>query len=302
MSYNKLTVSQVKYLIAIYNINTSNVSLSEVATSLEVSKSSAHKMLATMEKIGLVEKEAYGDISLTKKGISCAEEIRRDYLRIMRFFVDSLEMSPNIANKDAVNFISSMSEDLVEKFIENINSKNEEINIDRDISTSTINVKDIAIGEGCYEVPFKLLKYDEKTVSMGNKALIHPCIMDISDEKAIIMIRPKKITHKSLSGMYLSGRLSRLCYWNGQRYLDAKVGDDLFLIPIYDINPQNDELGVIINGKLRLKVYASVGIFNMPASEAKLRLNFASRKKIVKLGRKDVNEKINTIDRFNFVI
>jgi Mn-dependent DtxR family transcriptional regulator len=282
MPYRKLTVSQIRYLVAIYNNNTSEISLSEIAASLGVTKASAYKMVATMDRIGLVEKEIYGGITLTEKGRKIAGEIKEDYIKIVHFFVDDLKLDPDTANEDALNFISCMSEDLISKFMNRIYVEDEEMDINRYINKSYICFKDIKSYKGCYEVPFKLLKNDEKTVSMGNRALMHPCRIDISDKKATIMIGTKKITHKSLTGTYLSGRLSRLCYWNGEEFLDAEFEDNSFLIPIFDAESQGDELGVIRHSTLRLKIYASVGVFNMPASEAKLRLNFASRKKLHK--------------------
>lgn len=279
MLNSKLSVSQIKYLVAIYNINASETSLSEVAAFLGVSKASAHKMITTLDKIGLVEKELYGEISMTEKGVSIAEEIKENYLKVMHFFVEDMKLDPCIADKDALNFISYMSEELIDKFIDKVDVKNDEIYADRYVN-SHVDFKNIAANPGRYEVPFKLMKYNGDAVSMGNKAIEHPCIIEISDKRVTVRLKAKKITHKSLSGLLLKGKLSRLCYWNGEKFLDARSENDMYSIPLLDIDSSEGKLGALQNGALLLQIHASVGVINMPVSEARLRLNLASRRKI----------------------
>lgn len=281
MENTKLSVSQIKYLLAIKTKNSSGASISEIAAYLGVSKPSAYKMVLTLISLGLAEKEFYGEIIITDKGAETAEKYEKKYLQVLDFFVDGLGIGFDTANEDALNFVIYMSPELVSSFIDVISKEIEVVDYNKNVEPDYLGLKDLAEYDGSYEVPFKILRQNERKVSMSNRAFEHPCYVEVTNGSAVVKLKAKNITNRTLAGRLLSGKLSSLSYWNGNEYLSAMSEGDTYIIPIFNSNDSNTMCGKVYDGTLLLKIYTSIGAFHTPEPKARLRLNLASRRKIL---------------------
>ncbi len=98
----------------------------DIANMQNVSRPSVNKAINNLKSLGLVEKEAYGDVTLTPLGRSKALEIIRRHTLIKYFLEDILNVSSEVAEKDACqmeHFLSIETMEKLEKFLEKYNKK-----------------------------------------------------------------------------------------------------------------------------------------------------------------------------------
>lgn len=117
---NVLTYSQKKYLFTIYKLgqNGGEVSSSEVAKLVGVSKASTSVMVVKLCESGYITKEHYGKIGLTESGIKAANSIYTSYIIIRDFFENVLGLDEKTANEDSVKIVIHASEKTISKFEE----------------------------------------------------------------------------------------------------------------------------------------------------------------------------------------
>ena len=112
-----LTYSQKKYLFAIYKLgqNGSVVRSAEVAKIVGVSKASTVSMTQKLCENGYIEKEYYGQIALTERGIKEAKSLFTKCLIIKDFLNNTLGMTDDDADANSVAIVSHVSEDTANK-------------------------------------------------------------------------------------------------------------------------------------------------------------------------------------------
>jgi DtxR family transcriptional regulator, Mn-dependent transcriptional regulator len=101
----------------------------EIAERLGVTKPSVSKAMNYLKGKGLVNKEAYGTITLTKKGKELSEQIYANHRLLSLFLQHSLELTADKADENACRLEHVLSDDML-KAIEAYLHKNN-INIDR---------------------------------------------------------------------------------------------------------------------------------------------------------------------------
>ncbi|MCM1328238.1 MAG: metal-dependent transcriptional regulator [Ruminococcus sp.] len=117
---NRLSYSQKKYLFAIYKLgqNGDEIKSAEVAKIVGVSKASTAAMAARLCENGYIQKEHYGQISLTETGIKTANPIYTNYVIIREFLEKTLGLDGETAEADAVKIVVHTSETAVNKLAE----------------------------------------------------------------------------------------------------------------------------------------------------------------------------------------
>jgi DtxR family Mn-dependent transcriptional regulator len=91
------------------------VRVTDIAARLGVSKPSVLTALKTLEEQGLLEHERYRTVSLTKKGVQQAAEIRERHSFLTTFLQDLVGVSPETAEKDACKMEHLLSEETLKK-------------------------------------------------------------------------------------------------------------------------------------------------------------------------------------------
>jgi DtxR family Mn-dependent transcriptional regulator len=113
-----LTYSQKKYLFAIYKLgqNGNEVRSADVAKIVGVSKASTVTMTERLRNHGYIEKEYYGQIALTEKGVKEANDLFTKCLIIQDFLHTSLGVSTEKADTDSVAVVAHVSEETADRF------------------------------------------------------------------------------------------------------------------------------------------------------------------------------------------
>jgi len=86
----------------------------EIAKRLGVSKPSVSKAMNYLKGKGLVNKEAYGTITLTEKGRELSEQIYANHKLISLFLEHSLELTVDEADENACRMEHILSEVMIE--------------------------------------------------------------------------------------------------------------------------------------------------------------------------------------------
>jgi DtxR family Mn-dependent transcriptional regulator len=92
----------------------------DIAESMKVSRPSVHIALHELADRGLVIHEHYGYIELTGKGEETAAEIIRKHNTYKEFLIEVLDVSPEVAEKDACSmehFLSPETEKKIKNYV-----------------------------------------------------------------------------------------------------------------------------------------------------------------------------------------
>lgn len=122
------TCSQKKYLLAVYilNLKHNEVTITDVAREVGVSKSSATSMITKLCEKELLHRKVYGNITVLERGRIVAEELYGQVKNLYNFFTGELSMNRVQAQKDAVALVSYCS-DIAVDGISDILGKNAKI-------------------------------------------------------------------------------------------------------------------------------------------------------------------------------
>lgn len=86
----------------------------EIARKLGVSKASVTKAMKKLRSDGLVEKENYGSITLTEKGVELSTAVYAKHKLICTFFMRTLGVSKSVASENACRMEHIVTEELLE--------------------------------------------------------------------------------------------------------------------------------------------------------------------------------------------
>lgn len=113
----KLTNSQEEYLKTIYILEKSKdkVRVTDIADKLNITKPSVNRGIKNLREIGLLEYEAYGNITFTFQGEELAKEIIKRHDIIKMFLIDILEVDKVQAEEEAKAMKHAISEDTTQK-------------------------------------------------------------------------------------------------------------------------------------------------------------------------------------------
>ncbi len=108
-----ITKAQEEYLKAMYVLNRKNGSIrvTDVANKMNISKASVNKAVNILKDEGMVNYEAYGDITLTTEGERLAQKILEAYDIGVLFFRDVLNMSEEKATIEAEHLKTAISDE-----------------------------------------------------------------------------------------------------------------------------------------------------------------------------------------------
>jgi len=122
-----ITASLEDYLEALYIFHKNNrhIRITDIGEFLNVKKPSVVHALKHLSDLGLIRKEKYGEIILTKKGLSKGKKIFTRHTTIKKFLTELLEIDEENANIEACKLEHILSEETFNKINEFISKRNE---------------------------------------------------------------------------------------------------------------------------------------------------------------------------------
>ncbi len=117
MKNSNLTAGLEDYIEVIYiaSIEHREIKGVELAKMLNISRASVSEALAKLVSKGLIEYESYGNITLTKKGISLAKKVYAKHNILRAFFETVLGINTEEASENACKIEHIVSQDILDK-------------------------------------------------------------------------------------------------------------------------------------------------------------------------------------------
>ncbi|WP_422487140.1 metal-dependent transcriptional regulator [Gudongella sp. DL1XJH-153] len=120
-----LTESMEMYLETIYLIEKDHghAHVAEIARELNITKPSVTKAMNHLKDEGFINKQAYGHINLTEKGLKVSRKVFKKHSIITDFLEKSLGLSPADADDNACRMEHVISDEMLEAIKEYLDGK-----------------------------------------------------------------------------------------------------------------------------------------------------------------------------------
>ena len=109
----KLTKTQEEYLKTIYLLQKEDkgARVTDIANTLNKTKPTVNYAISNLKDTGLINYKTYGDVSLTKTGVTYAKKILEAYDIVYLFLNGILKVSPDKAEEEASKLKAAIDDD-----------------------------------------------------------------------------------------------------------------------------------------------------------------------------------------------
>ena len=267
-----LEILKMRVLICFLNENARICTVTGLATMFGEGKQKMHRIFATLEKEGLLNRINPRSPVLTELGREKAHYYEnRINIVLNHLLYEGLDMDN--AEHDAYAwalFSSDKGMEIIKSSEQRYRAKYELRK--REQFDGTELCKHLHDGE--YRLPFLIYKEhmtDGNNLSMSNSGFEHPCILTVTNGEGTIQLRPKEIWARSqMTGQEMIGRVRMLMYWDGMTFKNAETVNGMLTFPASTLSFLNIGSGMeqILHGSVCLKMQCSVGTNHMPEATA----------------------------------
>lgn len=267
-----LEILKMRVLICFLNENARICTVTGLATMFGEGKQKMHRIFATLEKEGLLNRSNPRSPVLTELGREKAHYYEnRINIVLNHLLYEGLDMDN--AEHDAYAwalFSSDKGMEIIKSSEQRYRAKYELRK--REQFNGTELCKHLHDGE--YRLPFLIYKEhmtDGNNLSMSNSGFEHPCILTVTNGEGTIQLRPKEIWARSqMTGQEMIGRVRMLMYWDGMTFKNAETVNGMLTFPASTLSFLNIGSGMeqILHGSVCLKMQCSVGTNHMPEATA----------------------------------
>lgn len=267
-----LEILKMRVLICFLNENARICTVTGLATMFGEGKQKMHRIFATLEKEGLLNRSNPRSPVLTELGREKAHYYEnRINIVLNHLLYEGLDMDN--AEHDAYAwalFSSDKGMEIIKSSEQRYRAKYELRK--REQFDGTELCKHLHDGE--YRLPFLIYKEhmtDGNNLSMSNSGFEHPCILTVTNGEGTIQLRPKEIWARSqMTGQEMIGRVRMLMYWDGMTFKNAETVNGMLTFPASTLSFLNIGSGMeqILHGSVFLKMQCSVGTNHMPEATA----------------------------------
>lgn len=267
-----LEILKMRVLICFLNENARICTVTGLATMFGEGKQKMHRIFATLEKEGLLNRSNPRSPVLTVLGREKAHYYEnRINVVLNHLLYEGLDMDN--AEHDAYAwalFSSDKGMEIIKSSEQRYRAKYELRK--REQFDGTELCKHLHDGE--YRLPFLMYKEhmtDGNNLSTSNSGFEHPCILTVTNGEGTIQLRPKEIWARSqMTGQEMIGRVRMLMYWDGMTFKNAETVNGMLTFPASTLSFLNIGSGMeqILHGSVCLKMQCSVGTNHMPEATA----------------------------------
>ena len=267
-----LEILKMRVLICFLNENARICTVTGLAIMFGEGKQKMHRIFATLEKEGLLNRSNPRSPVLTELGREKAHYYEnRINIVLNHLLYEGLDMDN--AEHDAYAwalFSSDKGMEIIKSSEQRYRAKYELRK--REQFDGTELCKHLHDGE--YRLPFLIYKEhmtDGNNLSMSNGGFEHPCILTVTNGEGTIQLRPKEIWARSqMTGQEMIGRVRMLMYWDGMTFKNAETVNGMLTFPASTLSFLNIGSGMeqILHGSVCLKMQCSVGTNHMPEATA----------------------------------
>jgi DNA-binding MarR family transcriptional regulator len=249
-------------------------SVTRIAREFELSKPTVSNMLDVLEGKGLAKRQRNGRTSLTKHGANIVDELMEKYHIVFGFLTNELGLPERLAEKDALFYICEMSPECVGLTVQHAQMVKAMHVLRGDLRCTQADGFADILPDGVYHIPFTVYQKNCDRLSMGDRGFKKPARLTVSQGRGVLTLMSQEIRYRSALGILLRGSLDRLNYWDGERYSPARAENNQYTFPVSELRFSRRAEDGRLSGFVRIQAAASVGIVNMPISEADMELYF----------------------------
>ena len=267
-----LEILKMRVLICFLNENARICTVTGLATMFGEGKQKMHRIFATLEKEGLLNRSNPRSPVLTELGREKAHYYEnRINIVLNHLLYEGLDMDN--AEHDAYAwalFSSDKGMEIIKSSEQRYRAKYELRKREQFDGTELCE----HLHDGEYRLPFLIYKEhmtDGNNLSMSNGGFEHPCILTVTNGEGTIQLRPKEIWARSqMTGQEMIGRVRMLMYWDGMTFKNAATVNGMLTFPASTLSFLNIGSGMeqILHGSVCLKMQCSVGTNHMPEATA----------------------------------
>ena len=267
-----LEILKMRVLICFLNENARICTVTGLATMFGEGKQKMHRIFATLEKEGLLNRSNPRSPVLTELGREKAHYYEnRINIVLNHLLYEGLDMDN--AEHDAYAwalFSSDKGMEIIKSSEQRYRAKYELRKREQFDGTELCE----HLHDGEYRLPFLIYKEhmtDGNNLSMSNGGFEHPCILTVTNGEGTIQLRPKEIWARSqMTGQEMIGRVRMLMYWDGMTFKNADPVNGMLTFPASTLSFLNIGSGMeqILHGSVCLKMQCSVGTNHMPEATA----------------------------------
>lgn len=265
----RLTEEKLTYLLFLYTNRSGKDTVTSMANRLGVSKSTLSRVLQSFYEEGWMEVKGKG--TLSQQGMGIARKLQLEIDKLACWLISEGGLKYDEAYHEAKSLVLTMREDTREKLVH----RSSLLSFYKAIE----NVKHLHgdflcanLEDGIYTFAFTVYKdqsNDLCAISMANEGFAHPGYLRINQGKGQLCLRVKELEHESMIGkLVLKGKLSHLKYCKDGVFLDAQEEKDCFCIPVNSMTFYYNKEECVMQGSIRLKMRADVGVLHMPERTA----------------------------------
>lgn len=267
----ELSILGLRVLLSFLNSENNKRTVTDIARSLGEEKYTISRIIHSLEEKGLIAREGSKPY-LTELGKEKANYYHQRLSIILNALIYK-GVDINIAMQDSLNAALLISEQSMELLSAShgIYKLKQALKNKKNFTAGDVTGN---LPDGVYKLPFVIYKMkmnNYNNISMANDGFHNPCLLIVKNNVGIVQVHALSAKHKSaLSGRFLQGKIQSLQYYSNGMYVLAEQTSDIVSIPLeaFRFRGFGNNENMLIHGSIVLKILVSVGITNMPESEA----------------------------------
>lgn len=265
-------ILKLRVLLCFLQSAPENCTVTGISRTLKEEKYKISRVIMSLEKDGLVDRDDVRNPVLTPKG---CEEAKR-YSERIDFTLNHLlyeGVDTESAKRDAFYWAlySTDKTMAVVRATEERYRLKYEFRDKKQFSGAELCKR---LPDGCYQFPFVIYREQVKNnnnISMANEGFEHPCTLYVKGGVGIVQLRSLPLSKKSAKdGKMIHGKVNKMEYYDAGRFVSAELHGNITSFPADVLNFINMGSGVgqVMHGSVCLKMQCSCGIIHMPESKA----------------------------------
>ena len=267
----QLTPRQEEFLLFFAARSGYENSISEAALRFDVTKTTVSVVSSALVRTGMIVKSDLGEIALTPAGRRYILPKLQSARALAVCLTSRLGLLPYAAENEARKMAVYLQPETIQIMLQSWNntpSNSPDLPADHSDPVQPSSLFSW-LPCGVYPVFFQVCKPGQKELSMGDRGFQKPAKLIRNTNKSLFLLYPAQISYRMNHRKSIDGSLARLWYLKEGLWHEIQLSQDNgCILPAEVLTYQNDDTGPI--GTIRIRVRATVGLRNMPESEADL--------------------------------
>ena len=266
------SVLQLRVLLSFLKEDHETCTVTGISKTLGEEKYTVSRVVAALEKEGLIDRSDSRRPLLTAEGRRVAERYQeRIHVTLNHLTFEGVDLES--AKQDAYHWALYNTDQTMEV----LRNAEEQYRVKYELrDRKSFGGAEISrrLKDGSYQFPFLIYREqvkDGRNLSMGNEGFEHPCTLSVHNGVGTVQIKAVEIRMRSKSGKgMLKGTVKNIKYYDGADFIGADITGNIWSFPLKSLQFVNigNGIGQLLHGSVCLKITSTVGQIHMPESIA----------------------------------